>query len=562
MLDSSSRLNGTAVVLHHKVLKRLSAESGECGGSDKAPCPRYKVSACKTTALFALILTVALVFRFAALDRIPPGVFSDEALNGNEGIHAQQTGDYKIFYSTNNGREGLWINLVGISESIFGVNQFGLRFWSAVVGSLTVLVVYLLADELLSVRTALFAAWLLATSFWHVAFSRIAFRAILVPLLFTASLFLLLKAVRAAIALDFTTSVFLASFGGLVYGLGFHSYIAYRFTPVVVVVLAGLDLRRHLKLKLPLRPWLLLLALWLGMAVITALPIGLYFLQHPGDFVARAEEVSIFDEPNPAAAFWSSLLRTLGQFNIRGDCSWFSNIGCSPLLLLPVGLLLAIGIVLGFSTAIRRGALALPHWLLLTWLLVMLLPAVLAGGPSGLRSIGTVPPVFILAGVGADWFFSKLQGKRLACGLFLLALVATGAVEGCRYFYVWARDPHVPSEFDASKVEIGQFLNSLGPSTPRYVAVDRGDDDVRIPYKNSDGSDFPLPIAAETILFETQGRRSPAFLFEDEAARTSFPPGSVIVQLYSSPRFFADLQTRGLRLQTGVAHGIQYAVVQ
>jgi hypothetical protein len=561
MLESNSRPNGTAVVLRHKLSKSLSAEAGECGTSNAATCPRYKLSAWKTAVLFAIIMTVALVFRFTALDRIPPGVSSDEALNGNEGIHAQKTGDYRIFYSTNNGREGLWINLVGVSESIFGVNQFGLRFWSAVVGSLTVVFVYLLAAELFSVRTALFGAWLLATSFWHVAFSRIAFRAILVPLLFTSSIFFLLRAFRAAIAGRPTTSLFLASFGGLVYGLGFHSYIAYRFTLFVVIVLAGLDLRRHLKLKQPLRPWLLLLALWLGMAVITALPIGLYFLRHPGDFVARAKQVSVFNEPDPAGAFWSGLLHTLAQFNIRGDCSWLSNIGCSPLLILPVGFLFAIGVALAVRTAIREGVLALPHWLLFIWFLVMLLPAVMAGGPSGIRSIGTVPPVFILAGVAADWIFSKLQATRVACGLFLLALVATAAVEGTRYFYVWPRDPHVPYEFDASKIDIGRFLNTLGPATPRYVAVDRDDDDVRIPYKNSDGSEFPLPIAAETILFETQGRRSPTFLFEDEATNTSFPPGSVIVQLYSSPRFFAYLQSRGLSLRTGVAGGIQYAVV-
>ncbi len=548
-------------MLDHKISKSLSAEAGECGGSNTATCPGYKLSKWKTAVLLALILTVALLFRFAALDRIPPGVFSDEALNGNEGLLAQQTGDYKIFYSTNNGREGLWINLVGISESIFGVNQFGLRFWSAALGSLTVLVVYLLAVELLSVRTALFGAWFLAMSFWHVAFSRIAFRAILVPLLFTASLYFLLKAQRAATARQSTNSVLLAVFGGLVYGLGFHSYISYRFTPFVVIVLAGLDLRRRLKLKQPLRPWFRLLALWLGAAVIMALPIGLYLLHHPGEFFARAKQVSIFNEPDPVGAFWGGLLHTLGQFIIRGDCSWLSNIGCSPLLLLPVGLLFACGVALGLRTAIRKGILALPYWLLLTWLLVMLLPDALATGPSGLRSIGSVPPVFILVGVGADWVFAKLRTRPLACGLFLLALLATGAVEGYRYFYVWARDPRVPYEFDASKVNIGRFLNTLGPTTPRYVAVDRDDDDVRIPYKNSDGSEFPLPIGAETILFETQGRRSPTFLFEDEAAKTSFPPGSVIVQLYSSPQFFPDMRARGLRFRIDVAGGVQYAMV-
>src|SRR5437868_783259 len=133
--------------------------------------------------LLLMIVVVAVLFRFTALSHIPPGVFSDEALNGNEGIHAWRSRDLKVFYPTNNGREGIWINLIGISESIFGTNPFGLRVSSAVVGSLTVLCLYLLAAELQSVPTGLLSAWFLATGFWHVAFSRMALRAIAVPLL-------------------------------------------------------------------------------------------------------------------------------------------------------------------------------------------------------------------------------------------------------------------------------------------------------------------------------------------------------------------------------------------
>ena len=141
-----------------------------------------------------VVMFVAVLFRTVALSTIPPGLDPDEALNGNEAFAAHQAGVYPLFYPSNNGREGLFINLIGVSQSIFGAGFLGLRIPAAVIGSLTVLFVYLLGRELLGWRAAIFGSFLLATSFWHVLVSRTAFRAILMPLLLTSSLYLLVKA--------------------------------------------------------------------------------------------------------------------------------------------------------------------------------------------------------------------------------------------------------------------------------------------------------------------------------------------------------------------------------
>jgi hypothetical protein len=514
--------------------------------------------------LLLMIVAVAVLFRFTALSRIPPGVFSDEALNGNEGIHAWQTRDLKVFYPANNGREGIWINVIGISESIFGTNPFGLQVSSAVVGSLTVVCLYLLAAELQSIRTGLLSAWFLATSFWHVAFSRMALRAIAVPVLLTASLYLLFRSLRAATTKSQASSVLLAISGGFIYGLGFHTYIAYRFTPFVVLVLFWVEIQRHRKLAQPIGPWLRVFTLWLGIAVATALPIGLYFLSHPSDFFTRAKQVWIFAQPNPLMAFGKGLVLTAGMFNVRGDCTWLYNLGCSPQLLPPVGLLFVLGVGLSLRRAFREGILARTECLLLVWFLVMLLPRLLTGGPSPstLRSIGALAPVFIFVGIGAEFLLQKLATRRTAYHLMLAAVIATGGIEAYRYFVSWGHDPRVAYEFDAPRVAIGRLLNSLPESTPRYVAFDRDDDDVRIPYNNSDGSALPLPISAETVLFETQEHPSPTFLYEDEVAKTTFPSGSVIVQLQPNPGFYSDLKAAGLRLRVATANEIAYATVE
>src|SRR3954468_2243771 len=187
----------------------------------------------KTLLLVFCILAVAAALRFAALHSIPNGVWLDEALKGIEGIESVRTGHFPIFYPANNGRQGLWVAVIGFSESVFGVNQFGLRFASALVGTLTVLFIFLLTRELFSEQVALLAAWFTATGFWHVLFSRLAFRGILVPLLLTASLYFLVRSERAADdpAAHRRTAWLFATVGGILFGLGFHSYIAFRVTP-------------------------------------------------------------------------------------------------------------------------------------------------------------------------------------------------------------------------------------------------------------------------------------------------------------------------------------------
>ena len=191
-----------------------------------------------TKIILVGIVALAALFRFGALDTIPPGIWPDEAINGVEGWRAVESGDFKIFYPTNNGREGLWINMIGLTVHAFGANQFGLRFPAALTGTLTVLGLFFLTRELFAQKNpvsdqmlpgdnpndkvqmpnqiqspnaknnwilkfgffdkipsneiiALLSAFFLATSYWHLNFSRIAFRANMVPLLLVWSFYLL-----------------------------------------------------------------------------------------------------------------------------------------------------------------------------------------------------------------------------------------------------------------------------------------------------------------------------------------------------------------------------------
>ena len=532
-------------------------ERNESGDADGRPRERWV-----RAALLGVVLLTAVLFRMTALGTVPEGMDPDEALNGNEGLQAQQSRDYRVFYPANNGREGLFINLIGISESIVGPGMLGLRIPAAVVGSLTVLFVFLLGEQMVGWRAALLGCWLLATNFWHVAISRMGYRAILVPLLLTASLYLLVLALRDESGELRARQLALAALGGSVYGLGFHSYIAYRITPLVVLAFAGADLRVRLRRRQSVRPWVAIMAAWWAAAVLVALPIGLYFARHPEDFSHRMDQLNVLRQPHVARAIWKGVVAATLQFNVRGDAEWSRNLASAPLLLWPAGLLFLLGCALAVWAAMQRREHAVVASLLLCWLVVMLVPSALAGRPSSLRALGTITPVFLLAGWGAEWIYARVRSNRIARGLFFAVLLATATTEAYRYFGVWAHAAETRDDLHADAVEKARMLNSLPLGTPRYVLVDRDDDDYRVLHKNPDGTEINLPYIAGIVLLETRRERVPVFLFEDEAASTPMPPGSVLVQMYPSADFYPRLRAKGVRLRPGVINGVPYAQVE
>ncbi|MFH1246711.1 MAG: glycosyltransferase family 39 protein, partial [Candidatus Liptonbacteria bacterium] len=194
----------------------------------------------KKTALLLLgsVLIVATFLRLYHFKNLPPGLYPDEAVNATNAVHALTTGDYRVFYPENNGREGLFMNMQALSLKFFGVYEpWSLRFPSAIIGILTVLGIFLLGRELFNTQVGLFASLFAATSFWHITFSRIGFRAITAPFFLVFAIAFLLMAIRWAKEprlRNFMPYLF-AVLGGLSFGLGFYSYISYRTAPLLLI---------------------------------------------------------------------------------------------------------------------------------------------------------------------------------------------------------------------------------------------------------------------------------------------------------------------------------------
>ena len=507
--------------------------------------------------LTVFVLILGVFFRFYQIKEIPLGLYPDEAMNGSNAQEALATGEFKIFYPENNGREGLFINIQALSVWYFGNTPWALRVVSAFFGTLTILGVFLLAKELFSkpksqitntksqtnsnninskLQTrisnfgfrisrgkfiALLSAFLVATSYWHINFSRIGFRAILVPFLSAFGMYFLLKGFRRGKILDFV-------WAGIFIGLGFHTYIAFRLMPLVIALPilwygarwfwearnSKFEIRNNVQNSNATKYCTpCVIALFLLVTFVTALPIGYYFLKHPGDLIGRTGQVSVFAASSPAYEFAKSNLATFGMFFVRGDCNARHNLPCAPELHPIAAFFFAFGVVASLRALWRRRGRSFPHLLLLWWALVMTLPATLTreGLPHALRAIGMIPPVFILAGYGGYAFsrwilgllerahakFPNVQKQILRIAreyslLFLLIPLFIPAATYEQYFLRWVSKPDTYFAFATDLYHLGQFLDELPDETKKYVIVNMAGTEVR-----------GIPMPAQTIMYTT-----------------------------------------------------------
>ena len=431
----------------------------------------------KTLILLLVILVIATFFRLWQLESIPPGLYPDEAINANDAL----SNPWKVFYPDNNGREGLFMNLLLLSFSVFGISIWALKFVPAIIGIFTVLGLYLLTKELFNKWgenkancIALFSSFFLAVSFWHVNFSRIDFRAILVPFVLVFSFYFLFKGYRTKKLWNFILA-------GVFFGLGFHTYISFRLAVLILFIVLFTWFLAYLKEK-QLKKFFSFSILFLVSIFIIALPIGLYFLDNPQDFVSRATGVSIFSQESMIKAFGESLVKHLAMFNIYGDPNWRHNFAESPQLFLPIGILFLAGFVL----TIKKFVLSIKNkdyilfsicCLLFGWFFVLLLPGILTaeGLPHALRVIGVIPVAYIFAGLGAWWVYEKLnktiQKKKIVNGILIIFLIIVAGFQFNKYFLDWGVRPEVEGAFAKNYVEIANYLNSLPPEVQKYVIV-------------------------------------------------------------------------------------------
>ncbi|MDP3004518.1 MAG: hypothetical protein Q8N43_03420, partial [Candidatus Azambacteria bacterium] len=305
---------------------------------------------------------------------------------------------------------------------------------------------------------------------------------------------------------------------GILFGLGFYTYIPFRFAPILALLAFGLILFK----KGTGRLWIGVLFFVLTTFII-ALPIGLHFLKNPADFFSRTSEVSIFSQSSPLKALAINTAKTLGMFNIAGDFNWRHNYAGAPELFLPVGLLFLLGIWL----SIKR--FGFENKFLFSWLAIFLLPNILTieGNPHALRALGAMPAIMIFSGIGLIWLYKKIQkyfdNKKEIFLFLIIFLIFVGVHDFNKYFNLWAFNPNVASAFSQNQVKIADYLNNLPKETEKYAIWNASDR----------ATDNSLPVSAQTVYFLTTGKIKVNYLKSDELNKIKLGKnGAVIAPIY------------------------------
>lgn len=153
----------------------------------------------KTQILLILIFALALFLRFYKLGEVPNGLYQDETAIGYNAFSILQTGKDEYgkslplyFKSFGDWKLPVYIYSTIIPVKLFGLNEFSVRFPSAVAGFLAVILFYFYL-KLISKdkKLSLMATALLAVNPWHLHYSRATFEVSLCLLFFLCGALLL-----------------------------------------------------------------------------------------------------------------------------------------------------------------------------------------------------------------------------------------------------------------------------------------------------------------------------------------------------------------------------------
>ncbi len=387
-----------------------------------------------------LIMLLAAFLRFYQLGAIPAGIDGDQGADGFGAKRILTGEEYPVFLSNRWGAPSMHTYFVAFSFALWGTSLWAIRFASAVVGVLTIPVLFWLAKELFPAAedspslVAILSAFWIATSYWHIIFSR-AGQAATLPLFSTSAMYFLWRGVRSERRWPFLVA-------GVLLGAALYGYRAARFLPIFLIILFGHWVlsdgafrQRHLRN----------VALLVLVAAAVCTPLAVYAAVHPEVFFAREQHVFVFNPEvgsgNPVGDFATALADTLGMLNLKGDPAFRWNPGRRPALDAVSSACFFIGI--GIALWRWKGR---SYRFVLLWLLVMALPGAFALEhlPAFNRGIGALPAVCLLSAIGVGsfkyWLETKVswRGIRAVFWVALPFVLVSTTLLSCRdYFVPW-----------------------------------------------------------------------------------------------------------------------------
>lgn len=399
------------------------------------------------------ILLLALVLRLFSLSTTPASLNWDEVSQGYTAYSVSETGKDEwgektpiFFRSYGEWKSATYIYLLIPFIRVFGLTPLAIRLPSAILGVVSVYLIYLLGKKLFSKEVGLWASFLMAVTPWSLFLSRPAFEANVSLTLFLAGIYLLLKIGENNSKLN---QYFYPVASAIMFGLSPHTYNSAK----VVVPLLVLFLIYWTKLYKNLKSLFLLLFV----LALFALPIISNLFS--GYSQARYTQVSITTDGEALTKFYElrtslplsspmdKILINKGSFFIYqfvdnflsylspGFLAWHGGRHTQQSMPYHGVLYLTqfVALVIGFFVSLKHKNIALIYLLII----LGLIPASMTRDPEhALRAILAIPGYIFLASLGFDHL--RTSGSKITKPAIYL-LVLEVAIYSFAYFGWYAR---------------------------------------------------------------------------------------------------------------------------
>ncbi len=238
-----------------------------------------KIITKKSPFLISLIILLAAVLRLIGLSNLPFRVGGDASRFALEGIKMWE-GKQPLFATGWYGHTNLLFYSFGLFLKIFNNRLLANRLFSATGGILAIPATYLMTKKLFSQKVALYAAFFLSVSFFHLVISRAGTEVAWVSFFAPLAIYFFLQ-----------ESLFSQFLSGITVGISQYVYPGARLIPILLLILMFLlwaYKKRNIQATLR---YLCFLAF--GFILIYGPMIHYYWL-HPENYWARINIVGIF----------------------------------------------------------------------------------------------------------------------------------------------------------------------------------------------------------------------------------------------------------------------------
>jgi 4-amino-4-deoxy-L-arabinose transferase-like glycosyltransferase len=385
-------------------------------------------------AIVVAITLVAGYIRMYQLLDYPAGFHGDEGLSGWDAQNVLDHGWIGPYLPSSVGYPAGYAYWTAAVVKFAGNDAWGVRLAPALLGTLTIPIGYVAFRIMFGYRVAVIAAVFLATSAWHILYSRVAFLPIAWPFVEAVTTIPLFLAVR-------TRGWYYFAATGACAGVGVYSYGSYPiFLAALAVFLVWLAIRDYgLSHTFEFVRNMGLVAAGFYVAAFSMIQ---YIADPDNNYFQRARSLSITKTPSWQDAGASEHLHMvlnaardwLEIMTWRGVPDRVDAAGFGPMLDKYTVALAAAGLVL-LLLHWRR----LPNFFVLAVLLLVPFGAILTVDGSYRRALGILPFLAVAMALPLarlwEWADAKPAALRaVACGIIVGAVAVVG-VTNVRYYF-------------------------------------------------------------------------------------------------------------------------------